>query len=706
MTIFPIPEFIKEKEGGYPLPDTVAIHADRSLAPAAEMLSKYLKLFIGLGARRTTEASDVTLRLDPTVEGYTLTVGENGATVTAGDLHSAHCGVSTLAQMISSRVIPYVEIVDKPYTAMRGVHFYMPSRENISSFKRIIDVMSYLKMNTVFLEVGGGMQYDRHPEINEAWERFCDTLINKFPGHGQYRSLQGSDIYWKDSVHTELAGGSYLTKDEVRDLVAYCRTRGMEVIPEIQALSHAYYLTVAHPEIAELKDDPFPDTYCPLDEQSYKLYFDVAEEVLEVFKPKLVSIGHDEIRVLGWCDKCKEKSGHELLTYELTRLHAFYKARGVRIAMWGESLQNFITYTGSQIGGKDIHKKSKFGYDYHMPATDRAIDVIPNDILILDWYHSLGKDSEDCFTVRGFDVIYGNYHGSEFAEWETRSTKPCIRGAEVSSWCPPDEYTFARDGIFFDIAYSAALLWNRTSGTHDAINAEVLRIAPYLRAIMRSDGRECSPAQSVQILYRGEETKAVATIDADTASTHGARVRSVLSQFADKLYGTPINTAGILLRPEVYASSLMFLHSSTEERAFKASHLFESRENWALGAYAVVYEDGTVELASIYYGIEVGALATNGERHRTAAENKGAEIDIDISGEANYSELSPYFTYNHDWYQSLAYNTTPIFDGDITTFAYEWRNPYPKKKIMKIKPINVSKSMTETLVLFGVAAIK
>ena len=234
----------------------------------------------------------------------------------------------------------------------------------------------------------------------------------------------------------------------------------------------------------------------------------------------------------------------------------------------------------------------------------------------------------------------------------------------------------------------------------------MLRIAPYLRAIMRSDGRECSPAKSVQILYRGEETKAVATIDADTASTHGARVRSVLSQFADELYGTPINTAGILLRPEVYASSLMFLHSSTEERAFKASHLFESRENWALGAYAVVYEDGTVELASIYYGIEVGALATNGERHRTAAENKGAEIDIDISGEANYSELSPYFTYNHDWYQSLAYNTTPIFDGDITTFAYEWRNPYPKKKIMKIKPINVSKSMTETLVLFGVVAIK
>ena len=116
-------------------------------------------------------------------------------------------------------------------------------------------------------------------------------------------------MYWKDSLHTELAGGSYLTKDEVRGIVQYAKARGMNVIPEVQALSHAYYLTVSHPEIAEMSFDIFPDTYCPSNEKSYELYFEVADEVLEVFEPNTVSIGHDEIRVLGWCDKCKEKSG-------------------------------------------------------------------------------------------------------------------------------------------------------------------------------------------------------------------------------------------------------------------------------------------------------------------------------------------------------------------------------------------------------------
>jgi hypothetical protein len=197
----------------------------------------------------------------------------------------------------------------------------MPARHQIDDFKRLIDMMAFIKMNTVILEVGGGMEYEKHPEINEAWVKFCKT-IKAFPGLNGYKSFQGSDFYWKDSIHTELCDGSYLTKREVRDLVDYCKSRGMDVIPEVQGLSHCYYLTMAHPEIAELRDDPFPDTYCPNNEKSYELYFDVAEEVIEVFEPTTVSIGHDEIRVLGWCDKCKDKSGEELVGGDINKASA------------------------------------------------------------------------------------------------------------------------------------------------------------------------------------------------------------------------------------------------------------------------------------------------------------------------------------------------------------------------------------------------
>ena len=158
------------------------------------------------------------------------------------------------------------------------------------------------------------------------------------------------------------------------------------------------------------------------------------------------------------------------------------------------------------------------------------------------------------------------------------------------------------------------------------------------------------------------------------------------------------------MRLSTYADKITFVHASTEEMPFKASHLFENRERWALGAYAVMYDDGTVEIAPVYYGIEAGALTVDASRRRDYAEKKGVEIDIDISSNKNCSEISPYYSYNHEWYESLAYNTVPVFADGVTAFAYEWRNPYPEKLITKIKPINVCKTMEQTLVLFAVIA--
>ena len=34
-------------------------------------------------------------------------------------------------------------------------------------------MLLYYRYNTVILEVGGAMEYKRHPEINESWESYC-----------------------------------------------------------------------------------------------------------------------------------------------------------------------------------------------------------------------------------------------------------------------------------------------------------------------------------------------------------------------------------------------------------------------------------------------------------------------------------------------------------------------------------------------------
>ena len=109
----------------------------------------------------------------------------------------------------------------------------------ISAFvKRLVrHVLAPMRMNTLFLEFAAGMRFDRRPEINEAWLR-----ANRKAALGKWPPVPHGDMVTSDGC---------LTKDEVRDLVAYAKSYGFEVIPEVQSLSHVQYLTMTYPEIAE-----------------------------------------------------------------------------------------------------------------------------------------------------------------------------------------------------------------------------------------------------------------------------------------------------------------------------------------------------------------------------------------------------------------------------------------------------------------------
>ena len=586
----------------------------------------------------------------------------------------------------------------------------MPERDKIDQFKRIIDCMAFMKMNTVILEVGGGMEYERHPEINKSWEKFC-KLIDSMPGIDGSRSFQGADSYWKDSLHTELCNGSYLTKAEVRDIVKYCKERGMNVIPEAQALSHAYYLTMSHPEIAELADDFFPDTYCPSNEDSYKLYFDVAEEVLEVFEPDTVSIGHDEIRVIGWCDKCKNRSAHEIVGADICRLHDFYKAHGVRIAMWAESAQTFISSKGSRIGVSDYERVDAFGRYYKLPATYKSIEMLPNDILMLDWYHSTGPKSEECFDERGFEVIYGNFHGSLFGEFDIRSGRDCFRGAEVSTWCPPTEKILASDGILYQFMFSSQILWSEgyNNSKYEEVVDSVRAITPYLRAINRMSPSGFATVKSLKPVYVGDCEKACGKIDLGNANIPDGKLRQLLSPVGE-LCGVSVDEGIMVIRNEIKADHLLFVHNCKKEMPFTPSYYFRDEKIRGLASYAVNYEDGDMELVNLYYGVEVGAASVDYSRTRNG-EEKGLEIDMDIK-EGENPTLPCYYSQKHPWIESLTYSTTPIVDGDTAVFVYEWKNPHPDKKIVRIRPYTFRKDYTalssadrsQAVVLYGIFA--
>ena len=673
-----------------------------------------VKSILGAEAKVVAEGADIVVEkatLSP--EEYALDVREDGITVKAADKRGAIYALSTLislAKVDGEISFPTISITDKPYTQIRGAHFYMPARDKIGEFKRIIDCMAFMKMNTIILEVGGGMEYKRHPEINRGWEKFCKIMDN-MPGIDGTRSFQGADMYWKDSLHTELCGGSYLTQAEVRDIVEYAWERGMDVIPEVQALSHAYYLTTSHREIAELEDDFFPDTYCPNNEESYKLYTEIAKEVLEVFEPKTVSIGHDEIRVMGWCDKCKDISAHELIGRDICRLHDIYAARGVRIAMWAESAQTFISSKGSRVGADDYERVDVFNRYYKLPATYKSIEMLPNDILMLDWHHSTGPKTEECFDERGFEVIYGNFYGSAFGEFDIRSKRGCMRGAEVSTWCPPTEEILASDGILFEFMFSAQVLWTNdyNNSKYEEVVDSVRAMTPYLRAINRGEPSRFASAKALSPIYLASGDKLCGEIDLEAANIPDEKLNELLSPFG-KVSGYSTDEGIMVIKKEFKADSLLFLHNCKKEVAFLPSYYFKNPKDRGILSYAVLYEDGDIECVNVYYGTEVGASVMDYSRSRSG-EEKGLEIDMEIKEGANPT-LPCYFSKNHPWTGSLTYNTTPIINDGTAVFAYEWKNPHPDKKIVKIRPYTfrkdygsyMSADRSQAVVLFGIFA--
>ena len=76
--------------------------------------------------------------------------------------------------------------------------------------------------NTLVMELGGAMEYKSHPEINEAWVRYC-KLFRDY--QGQSLDVQQSAKWAKNSSHCENGGGSWIPQEEIKKMIAYCKER-------------------------------------------------------------------------------------------------------------------------------------------------------------------------------------------------------------------------------------------------------------------------------------------------------------------------------------------------------------------------------------------------------------------------------------------------------------------------------------------------
>jgi len=564
-----------------------------------------------------------------TKDSFTLDLQPDSGRIVALNRRSLLYAVDTLLQRINGDTINCCYIEDEAFADFRGVHFAIPSKKNLAFLKNMIKhVFVPMRYNQVILQVSAAMRYDNYPEINDAWINACEKYEN-----GEYPM----------PFHYGFISRDIWEKEELRELLDYIESFGLEVIPEVQSWAHTQYITMAFPELAEKsvvkkdtkelhlsEEDALPNTFyhhcmCPSHPDYYTVTFNILDEVLDVFKPKrFVHMGHDEIYNVGQCSKCSQIPRGDIFAEEVTRLHDHIKEKNLNMIIWSDMLHS-----------QRVH------------ATPTAINKIPKDILMMDfvWYFHLDDDLEDNLISHGFQVIMGNMYSSHYPRYEARSHKKGMLGGEVSTWVECSELSYAYEGKIFDFVYSAELLWNSAYRSDMRLTCNEI-IKPILKQIRMKIGNLGSTAPERHVSISGSRENIPYDIR-DIAPYPSAVVAG-------------INCPSVQIAVDNTAEIISFVHATDTN---------SERITWAapfkIGEYVICYEDGTEYTEDLLYAANIYKYcAPFGDRFQSSF-------------------------FRHEGYVGT-YLTIPecgkTYTGqDFTLGKYSIRNPYPEKQITCIQ---------------------
>jgi hexosaminidase len=275
-------------------------------------------------------------------ESYILDVSTASARLRASTPLGTMHGLQTFLELVDVSpegfAAPVVTIQDKPRFPWRGLmldsaRHFIP----LEVIRRNLDGMEAVKMNV----------FHWHLSENQGFR----AESKKFP-----------------KLHESGSDSLYYTQDEIRDLIAYARDRGIRVMPEFDMPGHSTAWFVGHPELASGKGpyeierrwgifDPAMD---PTSEKVYKFLDDFIGEMARIFPDHYFHIGGDEVNGKEWDAN--------------PRIQAFMKAHGIKN---NQALQAYFSGRVQKLVTK--HGKTVVGWD------EVLVEGVPKDIVIQSW---------------------------------------------------------------------------------------------------------------------------------------------------------------------------------------------------------------------------------------------------------------------------------------------------------------------------------
>ena len=345
--VIPYPQYAQTTSKTVELPSTVTFSTNLAKSDMNDLLA-YLPAF-AIPMRLVDKNPFVTIEItDETdnpiaAEGYNLTVSKQRVNIQASSAAGAFYGLQTLAQLArNGKELPVTPIKDEPRFPYRGLHLDV-SRHffNTDYVKKQIDLVATYKINRLHWHLTDGagwrLEIPGYPRLTEfaAWRKAANLQ-----DWGKYNHR----FCEKDE---EGAYGGYYTEADVREVLEYARLRHVTVIPEIEMPGHSGEVLAAYPQLSCTGEPYTSGEVCIGNEETFKFFEDVLDEVIRLFPSRYIHIGGDEASRRHWkaCPKCQKrmkeeglKDESELQSYMIARIEKYLNDKGREIIGWDEIL--------------------------------------------------------------------------------------------------------------------------------------------------------------------------------------------------------------------------------------------------------------------------------------------------------------------------------------------------------------------------------
>lgn len=433
--LIPQAQSVTIKNGSFSLADLRTMQAPAEWTENAQTFAGLLQKSAGISLTVSDIDAPLSLVKNDQLgdEAYTLNIESGRITLQAKDAQGISHALATLHQLIltaKDNKLPVLNIQDKPRFGYRGLmldcsrHFW-----TVDELKETLSQMAFFKLNTLQM----------HLTDNNAWRLAMD----------KYPELTEKGTFYPDFPDMS---GKYYTTDDLKELVRYAQSLGIEIIPEVDLPGHSTALLAAMPQLsckggsfeAYPEELPFSqrkrgneNMICIGNPESIRFAQEVVDALIQIFPSPYIHLGGDEVPTNIWekCPKCQ----------------ALYKKEGMKEP--GEIQDYFTRKMSEYIRSKG---KTMVGWD---EINDRHA-ATPEDMLTV--WRDDGLKAQKAALERGIPVVMCPQHGC-YLDWgyAGNSTRKVYEWDPITDQVSPEQASLVKGG--------QGALWTERVATQDRV---------------------------------------------------------------------------------------------------------------------------------------------------------------------------------------------------------------------------------------------